>query len=100
MDDLQVDSFIYVRGRAALVVNVDYPLVFWRWQDEGDSGVVRHRSFISSKELFQVAQHVSQLARVSQGPASDFDESDDWASFDANDGLPDNSGATSHYISP
>lgn len=54
IDDLTIDSVIFVRGRCAQVVSLEFPLVFWRFIDEGADGPVRHRSFISSRELFQV----------------------------------------------
>lgn len=110
IDDLTIDNAIYVRGRPARIVSLDFPLVFWRFDDED---VVKHRSFNQSRALFQVsasvhASNVSAAAAAAASEASlgangsgdrdrdELDDEDDWAAFEnASSALPDNSARAS-----
>jgi hypothetical protein len=78
IDDLTIDNLIYVRGRRAIITSLDFPLVFWRFEGET---VVLHRSFMSSREMFQVP--VNKLLQPSNGSfAVSEANGDDWADFD------------------
>ena len=44
---------VFVRGKEAEIIEVDYPIVFWQ---ELDSKVIKHRSFLSSPSIFQVVE--------------------------------------------
>jgi hypothetical protein len=110
IDDLTIDNAIYVRGRPARIVSLDFPLVFWRFDDED---VVKHRSFNQSRALFQVSAsvHASNVSAAAVAAASEaslgangsgdrdrdeLDDEDDWAAFEnASSALPDNSARVS-----
>eukprot|EP00475_Leptophrys_vorax_P028665 TRINITY_DN4162_c0_g1_i2.p1 TRINITY_DN4162_c0_g1~~TRINITY_DN4162_c0_g1_i2.p1 ORF type:complete len:418 (-),score=125.50 TRINITY_DN4162_c0_g1_i2:106-1335(-) len=48
---LEVGQLIFVRGRKAVVVDVDFPNVYWRFY--GDEAV-KHRSYFVNPKIFQV----------------------------------------------
>jgi len=50
---MEIGQTIFVRGKQATIVDVDFPTVFWRL--EGES-VVRHRNFLYSRKIFRVLQ--------------------------------------------
>ncbi len=62
-DDLKPCRTIYVHKRRAVITTVDFPLVYY--QIEGES-VVKHRSFKSSRDLFEVPS----VMQSSTSPAS------------------------------
>jgi hypothetical protein len=73
---LEVGEAVYVRGRKAVIIDVDYPNVFWRFVGEQ---VVKHRSHQTApKELFQVTAGtpVRQIRKNTTSSMVDFTDSD------------------------
>jgi hypothetical protein len=71
-----VGQAIYVRGRRAVVIDVDYPIVFWRFNGEQ---VVKHRSHQTvPKDLFQVpfGTPIRQVRKNTTSSMVDFTDSD------------------------
>jgi hypothetical protein len=70
---LEVGQMIYVRGRKAVVIDVDYPIIFWRFQGEQ---VVKHRSHHAT--LFQVpaGTPIRQIRKNTTSSMVDFTDSD------------------------
>jgi hypothetical protein len=67
-DDLHADARVFVRGRPATVVDVDFPLVFFRFEGEE---VVKHRSFRARPEDFQVDRSAAGKPKGGKKPRKD-----------------------------
>jgi len=84
LEDLGEGMKIYVHGRAATIVSVDFPLVFFVY--DGDSlNLVKHRSYIANQEVFQVPEQKkegSSTSSLGSSVNSQPDESKDASSPD------------------
>jgi len=54
LSDLVEGKFIFIRYRKAFIRRVEYPLVWYLWEDDV---IERHRSFLANPEMFTVSKY-------------------------------------------
>lgn len=73
---LVAGEIIYVRGRKSVVVDVDFPNVYWRYYDDE---VVKHRSYNVNPAMFQVPEGTPEIdlfAKNAMNSALEFTDSE------------------------
>lgn len=71
VDDLQTNATIYIRRRKATITQLDYPLVFWQYDDEvpgegSDEKKTYHRSYETYPQVFTVSLEDRQRREAEQ----------------------------------
>jgi hypothetical protein len=76
---LQPGQLVYIRGKEALLIDVDFPNVFWSFTGEE---VIKHRSFNANPKMFQVTKGtVASLNKRKQTTGSE----QEWTDSDNDD---------------